>query len=275
MPLDGTRSPAGSRRTAPGSAAAPAPVTERATGSENGTNVQEAGVDEPDVVKTDGSLLVRVEDGDLATYDVTGDRAGAPLDDRPARAARHRDPAGRRPGGRDRARAGRLRRRAESHPGPGRRPGRSGGAGRRRRGRLRHRPGHGAAARRHRPTGPGPRAPRPAVRAAAEVVARRGRRRCERNREIVRESTLEDWLPSVTRDDETEPAPRLRRRHRPRRRVRTGHPGRGRLRPGHPGDVVRRRRRDRLHHRLLLDRPDVPRDHGVPRGLGRALLLRG
>ena len=41
---------------------------------ENGTNVQETGVDEPDVVKTDGSILVRIEDGDLATYDVAGDR---------------------------------------------------------------------------------------------------------------------------------------------------------------------------------------------------------
>jgi hypothetical protein len=53
-------------------ASAAAPVPERATSSGSGTNVQEAGVDEPDVVKTDGSLLVRVEDGDLATYDVTG-----------------------------------------------------------------------------------------------------------------------------------------------------------------------------------------------------------
>ncbi len=47
---------------------------DEATSSETGTNVQEAGVDEPDVVKTDGSLLVRVEDGrTLAVYDVTGD----------------------------------------------------------------------------------------------------------------------------------------------------------------------------------------------------------
>ena len=36
--------------------------------------MQEAGVDEPDVVKTDGSLLVRVvDDSTLAVYDVTGD----------------------------------------------------------------------------------------------------------------------------------------------------------------------------------------------------------
>ncbi|MBS42964.1 MAG: hypothetical protein CMH83_07380 [Nocardioides sp.] len=47
--------------------------TETATSSATGTNVQEAGVDEPDVVKTDGSLLVRVREQDLRLYDVTGD----------------------------------------------------------------------------------------------------------------------------------------------------------------------------------------------------------
>ncbi len=40
--------------------------------SATGTNVQEVGVDEPDVVKTDGVLLVRVRDGDLEVHDVTG-----------------------------------------------------------------------------------------------------------------------------------------------------------------------------------------------------------
>ena len=49
---------------------APAPV--RSTSGETGTNVQEAGVDEPDVVKTDGSSLFRVQDGDLVVYDVRG-----------------------------------------------------------------------------------------------------------------------------------------------------------------------------------------------------------
>lgn len=43
----------------------------RATSSATGTNVQEVGVDEPDVVKTDGALLVRVQDSDLVVYDVT------------------------------------------------------------------------------------------------------------------------------------------------------------------------------------------------------------
>jgi len=50
---------------------APAPV--RSTNGETGTNVQEAGVDEPDVVKTDGRTLFRVQDGDLVTYDLGGD----------------------------------------------------------------------------------------------------------------------------------------------------------------------------------------------------------
>ena len=46
---------------------------DQSTSSATGTNVQEAGVDEPDVVKSDGSLLVRVEGDDrLALYDVTG-----------------------------------------------------------------------------------------------------------------------------------------------------------------------------------------------------------
>jgi hypothetical protein len=53
-----------------GSAPAPAPL--RATNEQSGTNVQEAGVDEPDVVKTDGRTLYRVQDGDLLVYDVSG-----------------------------------------------------------------------------------------------------------------------------------------------------------------------------------------------------------
>jgi uncharacterized secreted protein with C-terminal beta-propeller domain len=57
------------------------PVPKEATSSDTGTNVQESGVDEPDVVKTDGSMLVRiVDDGTLVVYDVSGDeplRVGA------------------------------------------------------------------------------------------------------------------------------------------------------------------------------------------------------
>jgi hypothetical protein len=48
-------------------------VTTRATSSATGTNVQEAGVDEPDTVKTDGELLVRLRGPLLTTYDVSGD----------------------------------------------------------------------------------------------------------------------------------------------------------------------------------------------------------
>lgn len=43
--------------------------------SATGTNVQETAVDEPDTVKTDGRLLVRLRDDDLLTYDVTGPTA--------------------------------------------------------------------------------------------------------------------------------------------------------------------------------------------------------
>ena len=53
-------------------AKAPAPATSRSESSDTGTNVQEAGVDEPDVVKTNGDLLVRIQDATLTTYDVTG-----------------------------------------------------------------------------------------------------------------------------------------------------------------------------------------------------------
>lgn len=43
-----------------------------ATNSATGTNVQEAGVDEPDVVKADDRVLVRLVGDDLVVYDVTG-----------------------------------------------------------------------------------------------------------------------------------------------------------------------------------------------------------
>jgi hypothetical protein len=58
-----------------GQANAPAtPGTSRVTASETGTNVQEAGVDEPDNAKTDGDVLLRLRDDELITYDVTGER---------------------------------------------------------------------------------------------------------------------------------------------------------------------------------------------------------
>ena len=42
------------------------------TNSATGTNVQEAGVDEPDLAKTDGEIVVRVSDRHLVVDDVTG-----------------------------------------------------------------------------------------------------------------------------------------------------------------------------------------------------------
>ncbi|GAB2873747.1 beta-propeller domain-containing protein [Nocardioides pacificus] len=59
-------------RDAMAGARAESPAMQKATSSATGTNVQEQGVDEPDVAKTDGELLVRVEDDHLTTYDVAG-----------------------------------------------------------------------------------------------------------------------------------------------------------------------------------------------------------
>ncbi len=55
-------------------AAVPQPSSsEKGVGnSETGTNVQEAGVDEPDVAKTDGRLVFRIDGRDLVVTDVTG-----------------------------------------------------------------------------------------------------------------------------------------------------------------------------------------------------------
>ena len=205
LPLTSPRSN-GITEDSAGSAAAPAPVTERATGSENGTNVQETGVDEPDVVKTDGSLLVRVEDGDLATYDVTGDRpellstTGLPglhdteillVDDRVV--AIGHEPGGYRPGGYDTESTTRVLVVDLADP---------------------ESPAvvdeadydtdlitarlHGDTVRlvldRGLPQLPFVQ-PRKWLRGEETAL--------ERNREIVRESTLEDWLPSVSRDNET------------------------------------------------------------------------
>jgi len=48
--------------------------TVRQQNSDTGTNVQEIGVDEPDLVKTDGDLLLRLRDDELVVYDVTGEQ---------------------------------------------------------------------------------------------------------------------------------------------------------------------------------------------------------
>lgn len=47
-------------------------AAEAQSSSRTGTNVQELGVDEPDLAKTDGRLLVRVRGGELEVLDVTG-----------------------------------------------------------------------------------------------------------------------------------------------------------------------------------------------------------
>jgi hypothetical protein len=59
--------------------------TSRSTSNESGTNVQELGVDESDVVKVSGSLLLRMREGVLLAYDVAGDEpvllSSTPIDD--------------------------------------------------------------------------------------------------------------------------------------------------------------------------------------------------
>jgi hypothetical protein len=55
-----------------GAGAEPGSPTDQVASSGTGTNVQESGVDEPDLVKTNGSVLVRMDGDELTTYDVTG-----------------------------------------------------------------------------------------------------------------------------------------------------------------------------------------------------------
>ncbi len=61
---------------APAPAAAPSPAgsaKSEATPTFSTTNVQEAGVDEPDIVKTDGRTVFAISGGELRAVDVTGD----------------------------------------------------------------------------------------------------------------------------------------------------------------------------------------------------------
>ncbi|GAB3018676.1 hypothetical protein GCM10011376_00130 [Nocardioides flavus (ex Wang et al. 2016)] len=78
--------------------AQPGVRTSRSTSNESGTNVQEVGVDESDVVKVAGSLLVRLRDGELLAYDVAGDEprllSSTPLDDARGSSAWVGDPGG-------------------------------------------------------------------------------------------------------------------------------------------------------------------------------------
>jgi hypothetical protein len=73
-------------------------ATSRSTSNESGTNVQEVGVDESDVVKVAGSLLLRLRDGELLAYDVAGDEprllSSTPLDDARGTSAWVGDPGG-------------------------------------------------------------------------------------------------------------------------------------------------------------------------------------
>ena len=74
MPLaatDDARSPAGGAAQSQESAVPPAP---QEGVDYSGTNVQEAGVDEPDLMKTDGRRLVTMTGGRLRIVDLTGER---------------------------------------------------------------------------------------------------------------------------------------------------------------------------------------------------------
>ena len=95
---------------APSSEAARSTVsTSRSTSNESGTNVQEAGVDEADVVKVSGSLLLRLRDGRAAGVRRLGRRA-APAVLHPPRGRPRQQRVGRRSrrgdGPRRRARGG-------------------------------------------------------------------------------------------------------------------------------------------------------------------------
>ncbi|WP_331525980.1 beta-propeller domain-containing protein [Nocardioides sp.] len=62
----------GTAADASGSTSDPQAGLDTTTGSSTGTNVQEAGVDEPDIAKVSGDLLVRIHRGVLETDDVSG-----------------------------------------------------------------------------------------------------------------------------------------------------------------------------------------------------------
>jgi hypothetical protein len=71
-PLDGMQ---GVPRAAGAEDAAELGSREWQGSSDTGTNVQEVGVDEPDVAKTDGDILVRVGQGEVVVEDVSGQHA--------------------------------------------------------------------------------------------------------------------------------------------------------------------------------------------------------
>ena len=223
--------------------------------------MQESGVDEPDVVKTDGSLLVRLRDGDLLTYDVTGAEpeqlATLPLPDAGQGAGEAElllvgdrvvvlAPEA---GDEDQRSATRVLVVDVADPGDPE---------------VVDDAEYGAAfvtARQHGDT------VRLAVSAELPDLPfveprrwwRNDERALERNREIVRDSTLEDWLPTVTRDGETEGLLDCSDVELP-----TDEAGLGTLAvvgfdPAEPTTWSASGPGDRLHARLLLQRPDVRR----------------
>jgi hypothetical protein len=73
VPLGAVRRSTANGEIAPTATAAPLAAGDTATDSFSGTNVQELGVDEPDVVKTDGRRVFVLAGSKLLAYDVTAD----------------------------------------------------------------------------------------------------------------------------------------------------------------------------------------------------------
>ncbi len=71
-PAAGTAGPQPGAAPAPVPAAAPAATAGREAVPFSGTNVQEAGVDEPDIIKSDGRRIVAIVNAELLVIDVTG-----------------------------------------------------------------------------------------------------------------------------------------------------------------------------------------------------------
>ena len=72
MVFGASDSAAGAEMSAPSASARTTVKTSRVETNESGTNVQELGVDESDVVKVAGTLLLRLREGELLAYDVSG-----------------------------------------------------------------------------------------------------------------------------------------------------------------------------------------------------------
>ena len=253
---------AGSEDSAASSPRASAPPLHGATSSGTGTNVQEAGVDEPDVVKSDGSILVRIDDHVLTTYDVSGAeprRLGSV--DVPREIA---DPelllAGSRvvvlgeesdhefdhefyPMDQTSAVTHQLDIDISDPSSPTVTDQRSYDA------RLISARQHGDVVRLVLGSG------LPDLDFVEPWGFRTEKGAEKRNREIVSKSTIEDWVPSVTTDGGSDPAGRLRGHQRPRRGSGNRRRLRGRLRRGLAGRDVGDRARDGHRPRLRVRGP--------------------